>query len=102
MFSAQVGIAGTTKIGKWVLMGGQSGVADHLHVTDGVRIGAKTAVVTSLPERDTYVGFPAIPQRDWLRQTVHLRKLKEYSQSIRSLENKLAALEKKMNESMGK
>lgn len=97
MFSAQVGIAGSTTVGKWVLMGGQSGIADHKTVVDMVRVGAKTAVVTDLPEKGTYVGFPAIPQKEWLRQTVYLKRLRESDQTIKDLEKRLAALESRLS-----
>jgi UDP-3-O-[3-hydroxymyristoyl] glucosamine N-acyltransferase len=96
MLSAQVGIAGSTTIGKWVLMGGQSGVADHRTVADGIWIGAKTAVITDLTERGTYVGFPAIPQKEWLRQSVYLRRLKDNEKTIKDLQQRLLDLEKRM------
>lgn len=95
MFSAQVGIAGSTTIGKWTLIGGQSGVADHLKLPDGLRVGAKTAVITPLKEAGTYVGHPAIPMNEWKRNLVYIRRLKEYDQTMKKLEKRLAELEAK-------
>lgn len=95
MFSAQVGIAGSTTIGKWTLIGGQSGVADHLKLPDGLRIGAKSAVITPLTEAGTYVGHPAIPMNEWKRNLVYIRRLKDYDQTIKNLERRLAELEAK-------
>lgn len=98
MFSAQVGIAGSTKIGKWNLIGGQSGVADHLTTVDGVRMGARTAVLSNIAKRDTYAGYPAIPVSEWKRQVVYLKRLKDYDQTIKSLEKRLADLEERLSE----
>ncbi len=95
MFSAQSGVAGSTKVGQWVLMGGQSGIADHLTVTDRVRIAAKTAVVTPLTEGGTYVGFPAVPQKEWGRNLVYVKRLKDYEKRLRDLETRLASIQAK-------
>ncbi len=93
MFSAGVGIAGSTKIGKWTLIGGQSGVADHLVLADGIRIASKAAVLTHLSERGSYGGHPAIPLTEWKRQIVYLKRLKNYETSIKSLEKRLNEIE---------
>lgn len=92
MFSAQSGIAGSTKVGAWVLMGGQGGIADHLTIADKVKVGASSAVINSLPEAGTYVGFPAVPQQEWGRNVVHVRRLKDYEQRLRELEKRLDRL----------
>lgn len=72
---AQVGISGSTKLGDYVVAGGQAGFAGHLKIGRGARIAAKSGVMRDIPEGATYAGFPAVPVRDWHRQTVALTGL---------------------------
>jgi UDP-3-O-[3-hydroxymyristoyl] glucosamine N-acyltransferase len=95
MFSAYGGVAGSSTIGDWVLMGGHSGVADHLHVVSRTRIGAKTGVIENIEKPGTYVGFPAEPAGDWKRGVVYMRHMKEHFRKIRIMEERLAQLEEK-------
>ena len=56
---SQVGIAGSTHIGKSVYLAGQVGVAGHLKIADDTMIGAQSGVAASL-ETGKYFGSPAI------------------------------------------
>lgn len=75
IIAAQVGFAGSTKLGDYVVIGGQVGLAGHLKIGRGVRIAAKSGVMRDVPEGGTVAGFPAVPVRDWHRQTVALGRL---------------------------
>ncbi len=92
MFSAQTGVAGSTKVGRWVLMGGQAGIADHLQVIDGTKVGAKSGLIHSPEQPDTFVGFPAAKQSEWRRGLISLRRVAEYEKRLRALERKLESL----------
>lgn len=72
---AQVGIAGSTVVGDGVMMGGQTGVADHLTIGSGAQIAAKSGVMRNVPAKAVVGGFPAMPIKDWHRQTVGLARL---------------------------
>lgn len=72
---AQVGISGSTKLGDYVVAGGQAGFAGHLKIGPKARIAAKSGVMRDIPEGATYAGIPALPVRDWHRQTVALTRL---------------------------
>lgn len=72
---AQVGIAGSTNLGRFVVAAGQVGIAGHLTIGDGVRIAAQSGVMRDIPKGSTVAGSPAVPVRDWHRQTVALTKL---------------------------
>jgi UDP-3-O-[3-hydroxymyristoyl] glucosamine N-acyltransferase len=65
--AAQVGFAGSAKVGRGVRIGGQAGVGDHIRVGDGVSIAAKSGVVTNVPSGATVAGFPAVGRLRWLR-----------------------------------
>jgi UDP-3-O-[3-hydroxymyristoyl] glucosamine N-acyltransferase len=72
---AQVGISGSTKLGKFVIAAGQVGVAGHLSIGDGAKIAAKSGVMRNIKPGETVGGCPAMPVKDWHRQTVAISKL---------------------------
>ncbi len=72
---AQVGIAGSTRIGDGTVLAGQVGIAGHLKIGSGVRVAAKAGVMNDLPSGASYGGYPAIPAKDWHRQTLALARL---------------------------
>ena len=93
---AQVGISGSTKIGKGVVIGGQVGLVDHIEIGDRVMIGSKSGVAQSIPAGEVVSGIPTMPHRRWLRTTGHIRRLPEYAERIRELENKVKKLEEQL------
>lgn len=72
---SQVGISGSTHIGNGVLVGGQAGLAGHLNIGDGARLAARTGLMTDVPAGASYGGMPAVPIKDWHRQTVAIAKV---------------------------
>ena len=72
---AQVGIAGSTKIGNGVQIGGQTGVSGHLTIGDGARIAAFSGVMRNISAGETVAGTPAMPMRQFFRQTAALSRL---------------------------
>ena len=75
MISAFTGLAGSCKLGNWIVMGGQSGANGHIEIADGTQIGGRAGIVKSIKEKGTYLGFPEIPAGEWRRRQVYLRKL---------------------------
>jgi len=72
---SQVGISGSTKIGDYTVIGGQVGIAGHLTIGSMVTIAAQSGVMHSIEDKATVGGAPAIPIKDWHRQTVAIKKL---------------------------
>lgn len=72
---AQVGVAGSARLGRFVQAGGQSGIAGHITIGDGVRIGAKSGVMNDQAAGGTILGQPAIGAREFWRQLAALRRL---------------------------
>jgi UDP-3-O-[3-hydroxymyristoyl] glucosamine N-acyltransferase len=64
-----VGIAGSTVVGDGVMIGGQAGISDHLHIGSGARIASKSGVIRDVKEGEAVGGYPAMRLRDWHRQT---------------------------------
>lgn len=95
LIAAQTGIAGSAKTGHHVMLGGQVGVLGHIELEPCVMIATRGGASKSL-KAGKYRGSPAIPIVDFNRQEVHIRRLKEYAERIRLLEEKCALLEKTM------
>lgn len=72
---SQVGISGSTIIEDFAVLGGQVGVAGHLTIGAGAQIAAQSGVANSLDGGKAYGGSPAIPIKDWHRQTLTLNGL---------------------------
>jgi UDP-3-O-[3-hydroxymyristoyl] glucosamine N-acyltransferase len=75
VIAAGCGIAGSTRIGDGTMLGGQVGIAGHLTIGRGVKIAAQSGVMSDIPDGATYGGGPAMPIKDWHRQTAALKKL---------------------------
>ncbi len=73
--AAQCGLAGSTFVGDGVMMGGQVGISGHVRIGSGAKIAAQAGVMTDVPAGATYGGSPAVPTRDWHRQTVAVSKM---------------------------
>jgi UDP-3-O-[3-hydroxymyristoyl] glucosamine N-acyltransferase len=65
----QVGIAGSTVVGDGVMIGGQVGISDHLHIGSGARIASKSGVIRDVKQGEAVGGYPAMPVREWHKQT---------------------------------
>lgn len=72
---SQVGISGSTELGDFVMVGGQSGIAGHLRIGTGAKIGAQSGVMRNIDAGDEQMGSPAVPSKQFMRQTAHLSKL---------------------------
>ena len=90
-----VGIAGSAVIGARCTVGGGAIILGHLRIADDVDITAGTLVAKPIPRRGSYSGtVPFLEHGDWLRNFARLRHLDAMADKIRSLEQRLAALEK--------
>lgn len=72
---AQVGIAGSSVIGSYCALGGQVGIAGHINIADQVQIAGQGGVLQDITNPGTYGGTPAVPIKDWHRQTITMKKL---------------------------
>ncbi len=57
------------------MMGGQVGVGDHLKVGARAKIAAKSGVMRNVEPSAVMGGFPAVPIKNWHRQTIGLARL---------------------------
>ena len=73
---SQVGLAGSTKLGRNVVMGGQAATAGHLEVAPFSTFAARSGITSSIKESGkTYAGFPLMGHRQWLKLQAKLARL---------------------------
>ena len=91
---AQVGISGSTKLGKGVVLGGQAGLVGHIEIGDHVMVGAQSGIHKDIAPYQIVTGSPQRPHREFLRIEACISRLPEMRQTIASLEKKVAELER--------
>ena len=72
---AQVGIAGSSKIGSYCALGGQVGVAGHINIGNKAQVVAQSGIMKDIENGEIVAGTPSMPVKDWHRQTIMLKKL---------------------------
>jgi UDP-3-O-[3-hydroxymyristoyl] glucosamine N-acyltransferase len=72
---AQTGISGSTTIGAYCALGGQAGLSGHIVLGDKVQVAAKAGVMKDVEPGVTVGGCPAVPIRDWHRQSIVIKQL---------------------------
>lgn len=94
IMAAMAGLAGSTAVGKRVMVGGKAGFAGHLSVADDVTVSADTNVTKSIDKAGVYTSMlPLQSHADWVRNFSHLRRLDAMAERLRELEKKLGAKE---------
>jgi len=91
---AQVGISGSTRIGARAVLAGQAGVVGHVVVGEGAIVGAQAGVTKDVPAGAFVSGYPAAPHQRAMRAQAYLAKLPEMREQLRTLERRLARLER--------
>ena len=85
LITAQVGIAGSTKVGDNSQMGGQAGVVPHVEIGPNSIIAAKSGVTKSLTGNQMYGGYPARPIRDQHKRDAVHREVSLLKQKVQQL-----------------
>jgi UDP-3-O-[3-hydroxymyristoyl] glucosamine N-acyltransferase len=75
VIAAITGIGGSTRFGDWVQVGGCAAISDNVCIGDRAVIGGRSAVTKSVPAGETWIGFPAGPAGEKLREWAAMRKL---------------------------
>ncbi len=86
--AAQVGIAGGATIGNGVILAGQVGVGNRVKVGNNVIASSKCGIHTDIEPGQVISGFPAMPNKLWLRCSANFKRLPEIAKSIRELVRK--------------
>ncbi|MBN2379169.1 UDP-3-O-(3-hydroxymyristoyl)glucosamine N-acyltransferase [candidate division WOR-3 bacterium] len=72
IITGQCGIAGSAVLEDGVVLAGQSGVKDHVHIGAGAVVYAKSAVFKNVAPGERVSGIPARPHRTTLRAQARL------------------------------
>ncbi len=83
-FAAQVGIAGGANISQNVILAGQVGVGNRVNVGQNVIASSKCGIHADVEQNQIVSGFPAMPNKLWLRCQASFKKLPIIAKSLRS------------------
>jgi UDP-3-O-[3-hydroxymyristoyl] glucosamine N-acyltransferase len=89
---SQVGVSGSSRLGRGVVLAGQVGVADHVTIGDGTLVGAQAGVPSNLPAGGKFLGSPARPMLEAKRIMAADSRLPELLRRVRALERALESL----------
>jgi UDP-3-O-[3-hydroxymyristoyl] glucosamine N-acyltransferase len=96
LLAAQTGIAGSSVLEDDVVLAGQVGIAGHIRIGRGVVATAQSGVPNSVPPGQIISGYPAIPNREWLKSSAVFRQLPTLKKRVADLEQRIAELEEKL------
>lgn len=71
----QAGIAGSAVLEDYVVVAAQAGVGGHITIGMGAQIAGQSGVINNVPPGEKYMGSPAMPLKEHLRQLVTLKKM---------------------------
>lgn len=92
MLCAQVGLAGSTRLGREVILLGQVGAAGHLTIGDRVIAIAQTGIPSSVEPGQVISGSPAIGKMNWLKSSAIYAQLPKLQQELRKLRRQVDEL----------
>lgn len=91
---AQVGIAGSSRIGSAAILAGQVGVSGHVEIAAGTRVGGQSGVAKDITEPADYFGTPARLLKDAGRDQNSGRRIQVVRTQIAALKERIGALER--------
>lgn len=86
---AQVGIAGSSETGRWVVLAGRVCINDHVKICDKATIAAASGVLSNIDTPGIYLGFPAIPLRKHQRLLVCFHNLDKIMADVQKMKRLL-------------
>jgi len=96
MIVAQVGIAGSTTLGRYVTLAGQAAINGHIAIGDQAIVTARAGVSKSVPPKTVVQGYPAQPIRSYQAQEVAIRRLPRTQDAVRELVKRVEELERRL------
>ncbi len=90
--SAQMGIAGTSRVGSGCFLAGQVGIKDHIVIGNNVKIGSKSGIDKNVPDNEVRMGYPALPGIQFHRTAAVVKDLPAIARTVRELERAVKEL----------
>lgn len=91
--AAQVGISGSSKIGKRNKIAGQCGIAGHLNICDDVLLMAQSGVPNNITKSGAYFGTPIRERMKAFRIEAVVNNLPELKKELSQLTKRVDSLE---------
>jgi UDP-3-O-[3-hydroxymyristoyl] glucosamine N-acyltransferase len=93
MIVAQTGIAGSARLGRLVVVGGQGGIRDHVTLNDGAQLAACSAVSKDVPAGAIMMGTPAVEHEEFVRERARIHRLPKMAEQLADLIKRVERLE---------
>jgi len=95
---SQVGLSGSTKIGRRALLAGRAATVHDVRIGDNVTLTGETVVTKDLPDDSFVSGYPAIDHKIWKKSIILFKQLPELLARLRRLEEKVDRLIDKISD----
>lgn len=79
----QVGLSGSVTLGDGVQLAGRVGVTDNIHIGAMARVGASAGVMNDIPSGQTWLGAPAMPAKEAVRNMALFRRLSQIMKKVK-------------------
>ena len=96
VMAAQSGIAGSTKLGEWCMIGGGAGITGHVTIGNRVQAGAHTGITGNVKDGITVSGYPHMEQHKFRRSYAALRSLPEMMTELSQLKKEVEKLKQQL------
>jgi len=94
---SQVGLSGSSKIGRRALLAGRAATVHDISIGDNVTVSGQAVVTKDLPDGAFVSGFPAIDHKIWKKSIILFKQLPQLFSRMKKLEEKLDTLIGKLN-----
>lgn len=92
MMIAQSGIAGSSELGRGVIIAAQAGINGHIHIGDGAKVAGTSGVAKSLPPGSIAIGTPAESQREFMARISLPSRFEKLKKQVDELKQKVESL----------
>lgn len=89
LLSGQTGLAGSSVLGDGVLMGARSGAAGHLEIGARAQVAATAIAMSSVGPGKRVAGNPAVEIRAWRRRVALWDRMADFVRRLRAIEKRL-------------
>jgi UDP-3-O-[3-hydroxymyristoyl] glucosamine N-acyltransferase len=96
VMAAQCGVAGSTKIGSWCMVGGQAGISGHIKIGNQVKVGGHSGVTNNVQDGKAVMGYPSFEHTQFARATVVFKKLPEIYREMDALKKEIESLKQQL------
>ncbi len=96
LIAGTAAISGSVTVGNRVAIGGGVGIVDHVSIGDDAVIVARSGVGVSVPPRQVWGGYPAVPYPEAIQQMFLARRGSRIVRDLQALRQRMAELERQL------